>query len=89
MRTYEQLLGARAARIATLPGAPAMPTSLTQVPPDDAVPVLVDGAGAAVIVRTWPRDAFERVVLGDRTVTLAAPALPVRSDRTRCVGFGH
>jgi len=74
--SYERLLAAQAVRIAAVPDAPPMPAGLAQAPAEDGDPVVVDRTAATAVVTTWAPDAFERVVLGDRTVTLATPALP-------------
>src|SRR5690606_19360984 len=72
----DELLARQAARVRRLTDQPRLPASRAEAADPPGSLISVDGAAAVVELVTWPPDAFERVVLGDRTATLHLVALP-------------
>jgi len=74
--TFDQLLAHQAARVRRLTEQPRFPASHAEAADPPGSLITVAGAAAVVELVTWPPDAFERVVLGDRTASLHLVALP-------------
>ena len=74
--TFDHLLAHQAARLRRFTAEPRLPASRAEARARPGTLVTVPGAAAVVELVTWPMDAFERVVLGDRTASLHLAALP-------------
>jgi hypothetical protein len=73
---HDALLAAESARVGVLAPGLRLPDRRRAAPVVSGEPLETAGAACVVEIVTWPQDAFERIVLGDRTGYLHLVALP-------------